>query len=337
MNPNANNDEREGMMALLRRVLERFPDVANPQPQAPIATRISLSWNDMPMMDPSKGATLDNWFVTFESRMKAARIPEDHWAGKLEECPKVPESVKAKIRQMTDVTTYAAIRRKLLEELGPLQPAAFFRRELFRIRGTNREDVRARLEEMKLLHDRAALDSEPPAQVITEPELMYAFCSAFPDEIAARLEKNMAILMTHTHPFEALFRQAPSEDQAVTKLAAIQEEPGAKRARAEGEEETPSTTRDLVCAIISELRRDRDRPPQGRNQNKGACPRCARRNCPQGQACPAMGATCHKCGKSNHWGPACRGRPQHNDRQDRTEQRREQRNFRSAPPSEAKG
>lgn len=44
---------------------------------------------------------------------------------------------------------------------------------------------------------------------------------------------------------------------------------------------------------------------KGPNEGASRCDRCGN-NCRPGQKCPAMGATCNKCGKKNHWERVCR-------------------------------
>ena len=54
-----------------------------------------MSWRDMPKLDLAKPGEVDHWFLGFEVKLRAARIPEDRWAEKFEECPGVPPTAKA--------------------------------------------------------------------------------------------------------------------------------------------------------------------------------------------------------------------------------------------------
>ena len=101
----------------------------------------TMTWSDVPVMNTREGARLDGWFICFEAKMKAAHIPEEEWTGKLEECPKIPETVKAKPRGVED-PTYAALRALLLRLFAPWMRTAYHRQEICNIKGSTSEQVR---------------------------------------------------------------------------------------------------------------------------------------------------------------------------------------------------
>lgn len=111
-----------------------------------LTTERVITWTDLPALDTTKMAEVDGWFQAFEVKMRAMKIAEEHWAERLEECPKVPQELK---RQMAseDVGTYDQMRRHVLEQYGPVDPVGYFRAQLYNVRGANREEiVRPRVE-----------------------------------------------------------------------------------------------------------------------------------------------------------------------------------------------
>ena len=85
-----------------------------------------VGWSDLPVLDTSDPAGIDQWFVLFEVKLKAARIEPEKWAERFEECPRVPQEVKSRL-PADAITDYALTRKWVLKEYGPLDPVGYFR------------------------------------------------------------------------------------------------------------------------------------------------------------------------------------------------------------------
>ena len=95
----------------------------------------------LPSLDTTKPSGVDAWFLKFESRMKAAQVAVSLWAEKVEECPRVPQSIKTRL-PCEALTDYAATRLWVLKEHGPLNPVGHFRAMIYKVRGETRDTVR---------------------------------------------------------------------------------------------------------------------------------------------------------------------------------------------------
>ena len=58
---------------------------------------------------------------------------------------------------------YAATRRWVLKEHGPLNPVRHFLSMLYRVRGEERDKIREELQNLLVLYSRAAVDFEGPS------------------------------------------------------------------------------------------------------------------------------------------------------------------------------
>lgn len=171
-----------------------------------------VSWSQLPKLEVSVAAELDSWFMSFEARMKAARVNAESWPARFLECPMVDESLKVLVRTL-DPLTYDGLRSMILKEHGPVDPVNFFKREMFRVRGNNREDVREALMHILVMHNRAA--EAVLSQELSRNDLCYPFMEAFPVEVRRSLEQQLALVFAQDDPFEHLFRLSPSkQDQA---------------------------------------------------------------------------------------------------------------------------
>src|SRR5699024_10545369 len=203
--------------ALVDRITSGQPQVASPSPsEAPGR----VSWNQLPKLDLSLSAEIDSWFMSFEARMTAARVPEEHWGAKFLECPSVEESLKVRAREV-EPYSFFSLRRVILQEHGPIDPVNYFKRELYRVRGTNAEDVREALMKLLMLHNRAARDEG--SQQLRERDLCYPFLEAFPVSVKATLERQLALIFAQEQPFEHLYRLAPSKRQSMEECHISQE------------------------------------------------------------------------------------------------------------------
>ena len=205
-----------------------------PTPQRIITS--SNSWTDLPDLDVSRADKVDEWFLAFESRMKARTVEEARWLEKFDECPRVPREVKSRIAGEEGIATYEQLRLLVLKVYGPLDPVGYFRAQMYKVGGTHREEIRSRLQRLLTLHNRAAKDNGRAE--FGDSDLIYPFVQAFPPEQSARLQETMAFAYATPDPFDTLYRTAPSgqctSSEALSPhltpqappLAAVQQEQG---------------------------------------------------------------------------------------------------------------
>ena len=286
-----------------------------PHPEAVRAAVIAgpVAWSDLPTLDPSKPSEVDAWFMKFEAKLKAAKVEAHRWAEKLEECPRVPQSLKTRLPAEA-LTDYATARRWVLKEHGPLNPVGHFRAMIYRVRGDTRDKVREELENLLVLYNRAAGDFDGP--VFSKHDLIHPFIDAFPSETSQGLTRDLAFAMAQGDPFEQLYYRAPEKGQpSETMLSVLEEapEPEPKRPRMmerrSNYEDTQSPPRDStqekLDRVLSQLAAITERSDGGQERNRTPCSGCAGR-CRSREDCPAQGRTCHNCGALNHFAAVCR-------------------------------
>lgn len=302
---------------LLELVADRLPGLAYipaPPSQEIVAGRVS--WNQLPRLDLAQSAEIDTWFLSYEARMTAARVPEEAWASRFLECPSVDESLKVRARDLVPLT-YRQLRGTLLAEHGPIDPVNFYKRELYRVQGGNREDVRESLMKLLTLHNRAARDDEQP--YLRERDLCYPFVEAFPSNIRVELEQKLALVFAQINPFEQLFRLAPSKNQiAREELNCVSE---VRRQVEENRSPSSSGSGDLQEAIVLALQtfkrsqENQSRSPAKKRRTfpngnltplelRGSCRGCGG-DCRSRESCPARSRTCNSCGKIGHYANVC--------------------------------
>lgn len=312
--------DAEQVERLITALMDHINGGPSPQPLTlPIDMPTRVSWNQLPKLDLSLTAEIDNWFLSFEARMTAARVPEEHWAGKFLECPSVDESLKVRARGV-DPFTFFSLRRLILKEHGPIDPANYFKRELYRVKGTNAEDVRESLMKLLTLHNRAAMDGG--TQQLAERDLCYPFLEALPQGTKEPLERQLALIFAQDRPFEHLYRQAPSKRQ-VEECHLTQE----RDVRDAMELDTPCPNlADAVALVLQHVNRN---PLPGMATRKrsrftastangnqtplsprtvialGSCMRCGG-NCSDRSTCPAISRQCSACGITGHYARVCR-------------------------------
>lgn len=323
---------------LINLLAERLPSVA---PGSVLVDGSSLrtdcfreqrvSWAQLPKLDLSCASELDTWFISFEARMTASRVAEENWAARFLECPVVEESTKVHIRGL-DPLNYERLRATILHEHGPVDPVNYFKREMFRVRGEKREDVRENLMQILTKHNRAAQSSG--AQEMQARDLCYAFIDAFPVEIRKELEQKLALVFAQKEPFEHIFRLAPSKQERETSLYSIKERRTDREPRgphdnlsAEVQQEIENEIRDAVALAIQDTRQNFQRP-QWKRRRMGAsppqfarvvrlppaagahgCPGCGSAACPDRQHCPARSVVCFGCNKMGHFQRVCKTFP----------------------------
>ena len=286
-------------------------------PIAPIAVlEKALQWNDFPKW-PGKCDRIDAWFQNLEAKLKAGRIPEDKWAGKLMECPKIGDELKRRLNGLQD-HTYEGIRKHCLAIYGPVDPVGYFRSQIYSVKGTNREDVMEKLEDARALHNRAARMETGRAEW-DDRDLLYPFINAFPEEVATKLRQELAGAIRNGNPLQELVSRAPSqadfaaEEEKVIPLVGQIEGRSQKRT---AEDPLVAEIRELKRAFKSSMAANRQRPSQppqpptaGRRQPAAGqrCSKCGG-SCAGPADCPAQNRECFKCGKLGHFRSACRDR-----------------------------
>lgn len=278
-----------------------------------------MSWNQLPKLDLAVCAELDSWFLSFEARMAAARVPEEYWAAKFVECPSVDESLKVRVRGM-EPFTYFTLRRKILQEHGPIDPVNYFKREMYRVRGNNAEDVRETLTKLLTLHNRAAQDDG--SQGLRERDLCYPFLEAFPSSVQSSLERQLALIFAQEQPFEHLYRLAPSKKVAVEECQ-VAEEYLTEQTGLEDSQGAHNELADALALVLQQVRRSQPRTqdrkrrrvaPKSQPLSKGnsvplggerACWGCGG-TCMDRVSCPARGKKCSSCRGMGHFARVCR-------------------------------
>ena len=148
------------------------PRTPVPETPASVDSRYKVNWTHCPALDLGKGGELDFWFISLEARLRAAQIPEHAWADKFMQCPMVDEAVKMRILGLAELT-YPKIRVAILKEHGPIDPINYYRRAMFKVKGSGREEIRDQLNKLLTAHNRASVDSG--RETWTEKDLCYPF------------------------------------------------------------------------------------------------------------------------------------------------------------------
>ena len=232
------------------------------------------------------------------------------------ECPKVDESVKMRIRELP-TPDYALIRSTILQEHGPIDPVGYFGREMFRVKGTFREEVRESLMRLLTVYNRAAEDHG--REVLTAKNVMYPFLEAFPPAISRQLEQQLALVSVQPEPFEHLFRLAPARpiDTSPAPLHLVQsptprlDSTSARTAKKRALSPEASLTSAITALVtrVDQLTKQ-PRPSFAPRANfvpvKGGCPGCGGRCANRSAECPAYNRTCFQCGTQGHFATVCR-------------------------------
>ena len=289
------------------------PTPGTPTPPTPTTTK-SINWSQMPKLDLARPGELDFWFISLEGRLRAAQVPEPHWAEKVMECPGVDESIKMRIRQLPSME-YGLIRQSILKEHGPIDPMGFFLRAIHRVKGTYREEIREQLTRLLTVYNRAAADDERSG--LTQRDLCYPFLDAFPATVGRQLEQQLALVFVQDDPFEHLFRLSPArpaEPAALNYTAPASDfspydmgpqrtiPTGPKRRAAE-----PSVAAALM-ALTERMDRMDSRAPKQRRMT-GDCRGCGGHCANRANDCPAYGRTCFGCNRVGHFANVCDAKP----------------------------
>jgi hypothetical protein len=281
-----------------------------------------VGWSDLPVLETGEPAGIDQWLVMFEVKLKASRVDPSRWAERFEECPRVPQEVKSRLPQEA-LSDYAATRKWVLKEYGPLDPVGFFRSKLYEVKGEGRKKVRKELQDLLVLYNRAASDCNGPK--FTQRDLIYPFIKAFPDDGCRVLTKDLGFALAQDDPFEQLFHRAPesvpeASSSNLTLLSQVQELPSPKRIR------VPDSTEEKLDYLMTQVAALRE----GRfEQQRAVCAGCGG-TCLERRSCPAQGRVCNNCQALHHFATVCR-RPRMQARVSSTDRNRP---FRLSPANQ---
>jgi len=240
--------------------------------------------------------------------LKAARIPEEKWASKLMECPKIGDELKRRLAGLED-SSYDGIRRHCLTTYGPVDPVGYFRSQMFSVKGATREEVMEKLEDARALHNRAARLAKKTEW--EDDDLLYPFVNAFPEAIATKLRQEMASAIRNGNPLQELVSRAPSigdavpeEDKALPLVGQVEGQSKNMKKRQAPEVDLVAEVRRLERKIE---RVNRPQPSQSRPPivARRPCFKCGG-TCAGSAACPAQNRTRFNCGKVGHMANSCR-------------------------------
>ena len=277
-----------------------------------------VSWADIPKMDVTRGDDLDTWFLSFESRMQAARVPEERWLARFLECPAVEEETKANVRTL-EADDYANLRKKMLKQHGPIDPVSYFRQQIYEVRGICREDIRKQL--VKTLHKHNRACDDVGRGRLTYTDLVYPFAKAFTAaSVRAQMIEKIPLAYENPVPFEHIFRLAPVSD--VVQCALMQETSYEEAGKESSTKRSLSETQ--LAEAAAYFLQASSRPGNGKRFKAGRNQRQVENNrrsptptgtnksclgcggaCRDRVTCPAHNVKCHKCQKVGHYGRVC--------------------------------
>jgi hypothetical protein len=277
------------MLEALRRHEAAFPPVIT----APSRTEAregrgprTVAWGDLPTLDLSQTDTLDCWFRSYESRMKANGVQPEYWHERFVDCPSVSEEVKT---DYASHANYTELRRAILVAHGPTHPTAFYMRQLHRVTGETGQAVREKLRVYMALYNRAVIDAGRPELIMDEKDLVYAFCDAFPPATSERLLGDIGMVWLQEKPLEQLFRRAPGYK---TGVRIAQTSTGTV---ATAKREPPT-----ALATLHE-----QTPRNFKPRRRLACERCGG-DCQSPETCRARERICYNCHRRGHFASQCR-------------------------------
>ena len=288
-----------------------------PMPKIEVQKDGHVSWADIPKLDVTRGDDLDTWFLSFESRMQAARVSDDRWLGRFLECPAVEEETKANVRTL-GVEDYAGLRKEMLKQHGPIDPVSYFRQQIYEVRGVCRQDIRKQLVKILHKHNRACEDSGRGK--LTYTDLVYPFAKAFSaSSIRAQMIEKIPLAYENPIPFEHIFRLAPVSDvvQCAMMQEGSQEEPVSEQSttkRPLSETQLCEAAAFFLQAAQQQGNGKRFKTARGPRTNASRSPATAYGNkpcigcggsCKNRAECPAKNEKCHKCQKLGHYARVC--------------------------------
>lgn len=303
-----------------------------------------VRWVDMPTLELGVSVILDEWFVAFETKMKAAQVPKEHWNQLFEQCPTVSREAKESFADVLEQGDYELLRKSILEEHTPKDSLNIIRMKMCVLKGECREEVRAELTRLRDLYNRAARGCN--RETITMYDAIRPFIAAFPKDVGAELEKHVEDALRSENPFSAIYSKAPSTRQQkghnkepLCQLSALAStKPGTDVW--EDEEESGNHTRLSSSTTGSSKRQDAlelllamQNLATGNVQPKlRSCQACGGA-CTSRASCPAINQYCFLCAKQGHYATMCRTMRAGRSEPYRTDAHPNYRSMRSRPPT----
>lgn len=211
--------------------------------------------------------------------------------------------------QRRNAPQFFRIRLQILREHGPIDPVNYFKRELYRVRGTTAEDVRETLLKLLTLHNRAAKDYG--VEALQEKDLCYPFLEAFPLNIRATLERQLALIFAQDQPFQHLYRLAPSKRNLPVEDCEIIKDVDRTTNQNQLVEILAMALQQATHHRQEAVKRRKVTSAPNANHTPIAvahtsnCLGCGG-TCRDRRNCPAANQKCHSCGLTGHWARVCR-------------------------------
>lgn len=287
----------------------------------PLVPVKAVHWSGLSELSTAEPESVDKWFLEYETRLRAAGVVEEQWVTKFVECPSVPEHLKSRVRgEQLEVGegrefTYAKLRVKLLEEFGPLQPTAYYKRKLHHLKCGSATEAKEAMLTLLELHNRAAKDAE--LGLLSPRELCYCFIDAVPQGLSRHLEANYALVADSPSALEQLFKMAKAKESTESgdtvlvassrsRSSSVQDtspspQPRRSRSRTSNRDDLASAIALLAQQLNNGSAEQEHRFKVPRIQCQGCGGTCTDRT-----LCPARGKECFRCHRIGHFGSACR-------------------------------
>ena len=150
-----------------------------------------------------------------------------------------------------------------LTTYGPPLPCSHFKRALWKVRGTDRNEIRSRILKIQTLHDRA-VDLQVDSSPLATGDLLLAFAGAFSPEVSCNLENDVNLLLKSLplqDTFQALFdraRTGTDNSFALAPVVEVQPSPSSPAPSAKTASPPPPTTNEDILAALKRVLKDQE-------------------------------------------------------------------------------
>ena len=178
------------------------------------------------------------------------------------------------------LTDYAAARRWVLKEHGPLDPVGHFRWLMYAVRGETRDTVRQELENLLALHNRAAADAN--GQPWSKYELIHPFIHAFRGRPAGPWRGTWPSPW-HMRTRSSSFSTERPKSRHPPKRCCVESRKRPSRDRSAPERRSNTGQARCSASAVGRDRREeaREAPPKGVSQLRRPVPGTRRMPCPR--------------------------------------------------------